>query len=188
MTSPQNPWQHGPNPHQFAPQPAFASGYPPPPGGPKPPPPGTVAFASLLGIVAPILAAVLSLISFVIMFVQIGDALDDAWGVVAWNTFFTLSSVVLAALWVVFALRMRAGRGWARTTLAILAALWLLYDLYSIVMFFVSTGADLSLIVRFPTLLIGVVEMLLVLVATVLFLILVFLKPSNDYFKFMRGR
>ncbi|MCI2417008.1 hypothetical protein MOQ72_06195 [Saccharopolyspora sp. K220] len=186
MTSPQNPWQHAPNPPQFAPQPGFAGGYPPQFAGPKPP--GAVAFASLLGIAVPLLSAVLSVVSLALMFVQIGEYLSSMWGVVAWNTSFTFSAVVLSVLWVVFSLRMRAGRGWARTTLAILAVLWLLYDLYSIVMFFVNTGGDLGMVIRYPTMLIGVVQMLLVFVTTVLFLVLVFLKPSNDYFKLMRGR
>lgn len=213
VTSPQNPWQQGPNPPQFAagyPQQAQAgyqqqppAGYPqqPPAGypqqvpagypqqfaGAKPARPGTVNFASILGLVVPPLSAVLSIISFVVLWNAFGWYLHAVSSILAIDAFFTLAAVVCAVLWVVFSLMMRAGRGWARTALVVLAGLWLLYDLYSIISYLGVVRPSFASVVT-PAMLIGFFQMFLVLVTTVLFMILVFLKPSNDYFRAMSAR
>jgi hypothetical protein len=205
VTSPQNPWQQGPNPPQFAaghpqqpptgyPQQAqagyphqFAPGYPQHFAGAKPPPPGTVNFAAVVGLVVPPLSAVLSIISFVVLLNAFGWYLHAVLSILASDAFFTLAAVVCAVLWVVFSLMMRAGRGWARIVLVVLAGLWLLYDLYSIISFLGVVSPSYAAVVT-PAMIIGIFQMFLVLVTTVLFMILVFLKPSNDYFKAMSAR
>ncbi|MFI0469884.1 MULTISPECIES: hypothetical protein [Saccharopolyspora] len=187
MTSPQNPWQQNPNP-QPAGYPQAPMGHPQQVPGGKPRLPGTVNFASILGLVVPPLSAVLSVISFVVLLVMLSDYLESAWSVLAVNAFFTVAAVVCAILWIVFSLVMRRGRGWARIALVVLAVLWLLYDLYSIVSFFLAVGGDFGEAISQPTVIIGMVQMFLVIVTTVLFLVLVFLKPSNDYFKAVQGR
>ncbi|MEV0703901.1 hypothetical protein AB0I53_39120 [Saccharopolyspora sp. NPDC050389] len=185
MTSPQNPWQQSPNP-QPAGHPQAPAGYSAPGG--KPRLPGTVNFASILGLVVPPLSAVLSVINFVVLLVMFSEYLKSLWSTLAVSAFFTLAAVVCAVLWIVFSLMMRRGRGWARIALVVLAAVWLLYDLYSIINFVVITGGNIGPAFDSPSAIIGMFQMFLVVVTTVLFLILVFLKPSNDYFKAVRGR
>ncbi|GAA0505235.1 hypothetical protein GCM10011581_32830 [Saccharopolyspora subtropica] len=190
MTTPQQPWPQ--QPQQFpGGQPQFPPGYAPQYAAPKPRVPGTVSFASVLGLVVPPLSALLSVVSFVIMLTMFSDILSSAFSALAVSGFFTLAAVVCAALWVVFSLRMRGGRNSARITLVVLAAVWLLYDLYSIVIFVLNVAGTFDQFVHVvgsPTVLIGLAQMVLVLVTTVLFLILVSVKPSTEYFRAMAGR
>ncbi|MEV0703900.1 proline-rich domain-containing protein [Saccharopolyspora sp. NPDC050389] len=191
MTSPQNPWQQGPNPQQFAPQPGYPQqarfGHPQQPSGAKPPAPGTLKFASIVGLVIPPLSAVLSVLTLVLLLVEIGEYALSSWSFMVFQGGFTFAAVVCAALWIVFSLQLSRGRGWARIGLVVLAALWLLYDLYSIINFTVIlTQYGMAMISAVA--IIGMFQMFLAFVTPVLVTILVFLKPSNDYIKLMAGR
>ncbi|TDD41172.1 hypothetical protein [Saccharopolyspora elongata] len=201
MTSPQNPWPpQGPNPQQFQPQPGYPQqaqfGYPQqaqfghpqqPPRGAKPPAPGTLKLASILGLVVPPLSAMLSVLTLVVLLVEFGKYVWSSWSFMLFEGGFTLAAVMCAALWIVFSLQLRRGRGWARIALVVLAALWLLYDLYSIITFTYSL-TDYGLPMISAVAIIGMFQMFLAFVTPVLFTLLVFLKPSTDYIKLVAGR
>ncbi|MEV0701160.1 hypothetical protein AB0I53_25085 [Saccharopolyspora sp. NPDC050389] len=142
----------------------------------------------MIGIVMPILSAVLTVISFVVLALQVIRHLDAWQGPLIFNVFNTLGTLALAVLWVVFAFRMRAGRNWARTTLAILAGIWLLYGLFGITQMLIAVDFQLGALISQPGAIMASVELLMVLVAMPLFLVLVFLKPSNQYFKTTSSR
>ncbi|QIZ34914.1 hypothetical protein [Saccharopolyspora sp. ASAGF58] len=184
MTVPQNPWQ-GQNPQQVAPQ----AGYPQQIPAGKPRVPGTVGFASVVGLVMPPLSAALSVLNFVIMIVMFGKYIPDMWSVLLTNVIFVGIAVVSAVLWIVFSLLMRRGRGWARTVLVVMSAIWLIYTSYSIASFLVAVGGNIGPVLGNPSAIIGMVQMFIIVpITTVLFIVLVFLKPSNDYFKATRCR
>ncbi|TDD50302.1 hypothetical protein [Saccharopolyspora elongata] len=147
-----------------------------------------MTFATLIGIVVPALSAVLTIISFVVVALQVIRYLDTWQGPLIFNVVNTLGTLALAALWVIFALRMRVGRNWARTTLAILAVVWLLYGLFGISQMLISVDFQLGALAGQPGAIIASVELSMVLVAMPLFLVLVFLKPSNQYFKAASSR
>jgi hypothetical protein len=174
VTAPQNPWSQ----QQVPPQQQFD----------RPKAPGTVTFATLIGIVVPILSAVLTVISFVVLALQVIRHLDAWLGPLVFNVVSTLGTLVLTVLWVIFALRMRAGRNWARTTLAILAVVWLLYGLYGLIQMLIVFDFQPGPLISQPGAIIASVDLLTVLVAMPLFLVLVFLKPSNQYFKAASSR
>ncbi|WP_010312402.1 hypothetical protein [Saccharopolyspora spinosa] len=185
MTVPQNPWQQGQNPQQFAPH----AGYPQQVPAGKPRVPGTVGFASVVGLVMPPLSAALSVLNFVIMIVMFGKYISDIWSALLTNMIFVGIAVVSAVLWIVFSLLMRRGRGWARTVLVVMSAIWLIYTIYSIASFLVAVGGNFGPVFSSPSAIIGLVQMFIIVpITTVLFIVLVFLKPSNDYFKAARGR
>ncbi|MEU5848762.1 hypothetical protein [Saccharopolyspora shandongensis] len=177
VTAPQNPWS------QQQSQPAGNQELPPQQQFGRPKAPGTVTFATLIGIVVPILSSMLTGISFVVVALQVIRYLDSWQGPLIFNVFNTLGNFALTALWVIFAFRMRAGRNWARTTLAILAGIWLLYGLFGISQMLIIVDFQLGSLIDQPGALIASVELLMVLVAIPVFLVLVFLKPSNQYFK-----
>lgn len=184
VTSPQNPWQQGQNPQQFAPQ----AGYPQQIPAGKPRVPGTVSFASVVGLVMPPLSAALSVLSFVLMIIMFGKYISGMWSVLLTNVIFVGVAVVSAILWIVFSLLMRRGRGWARTVLVVMSAIWLIYAIYSAITFLVAVGGDFGPVFSSPSSIIGMVQMFIIVpITTVLFTVLVFLKPSNDYFKAARG-
>lgn len=184
VTVPQNPWQ-GQNPQQVAPQ----AGYPQQIPAGKPRVPGTVGFASVVGLVMPPLSAALSVLNFVIMIVMFGKYIPDMWSVLLTNVIFVGIAVVSAVLWIVFSLLMRRGRGWARTVLVVMSAIWLIYTSYSIASFLVAVGGNIGPVLGNPSAIIGMVQMFIIVpITTVLFIVLVFLKPSNDYFKATRCR
>lgn len=185
VTAPQNPWQQGQNPQQFAPR----AGYPQQIPAGKPRVPGTVGFASVVGLVMPPLSAALSVLNFVIMIVMFGKYISDMWSALLANVIFVGIAVVSAVLWIVFSLLMRRGRGWARTSLVVMSAIWLIYTIYSIASFLVAVGGNFGPVFSSPSAIIGMVQMFIIVpITTVLFIVLVFLKPSNDYFKAARGR
>ncbi|MCI2421946.1 hypothetical protein MOQ72_31380 [Saccharopolyspora sp. K220] len=177
MTAPQNPWQQ----QQF--QSAAYQQLPPQQQFDRPNPPRTVVSATLIGIVVPILSAVLTVISFVLNALELIRYTDDWLGPVMFMVANTLGTLALAVLWVIFALQMRAGRNWSRTTLAILAVVWLLYSLFGITV--MLTQGPLT---THASAILTILDSSMAAIAMLLFLILVFLKPSNQYFKATNNR
>ncbi|WP_143121608.1 hypothetical protein [Saccharopolyspora antimicrobica] len=149
----------------------------------RPKAPATVAFASVLGIVVPSLSGLLTVISYVAFALEIIRYLDNAVGPLLFNTANTLGTLVLVGLWVFFSLRMRAGRNWARTTLAVVAGIWLLYALFGLFVTLSMADYQLSVIFNQAGTTTVLVELLMVILAMPLFLVLIFLTPSNQYFK-----
>ncbi|GAA4859081.1 hypothetical protein [Saccharopolyspora cebuensis] len=84
-----------------------------------------------------------------------------------------LVTVVLAALWIMFLVFMRRGRGWARVVITVVGVVWILFTVPS-----VSEGAGGGAV----TVLLSVLQVLAI-GAT---LVLAFLAPSNDYFQAVR--
>ncbi|MER7078612.1 hypothetical protein SAMN02982929_04588 [Saccharopolyspora kobensis] len=142
-----------------------------------------MAFASVLGIVVPSLSGLLTVISYVAFALEIIRYLDDAVGPLLFNTANTLGTLVLVGLWVFFSLRMRAGRSRARTTLAVVAGIWLLYALFGLFVTLSTADYQLSVIFNQAGTATVLVELLMVVLAMPLFLALIFLTPSNQYFK-----
>ncbi|MER7077689.1 hypothetical protein SAMN02982929_05125 [Saccharopolyspora kobensis] len=204
MTSPQNPWPQGPN-QQFAPQqqplpqppqqfgPPQHAGQPQQFGYPQQhvavpgKPPGSVALASWLGAVWAPISALIGLVGFVITTMTI---LDYGLAVlpILINGVLMLGAVVCAVLWVVFGGGLRRGRNSARITLVVLAGLWLAHTLYAAVTFVLSLGGDFGIIASNPILFLHIADLLVSLVVPIVFLVLVFGKQANAYFKAMSVR
>lgn len=203
MTSPQNPWPQGPN-QQFAPQQPQHPGQQPQQFGQQPgqpqqfgypqqhvavpgKPPGSVALASWLGAVWAPISALIGIVGFAITTMTI---LDFGFAVlpILINGIVMLGATVCAVLWVVFGGGVRRGRNSARITLSVLAGLWLAHTLYSIVMFLLSFGGNFGIILSNPILFLNIANLLLSLVVPVVFLVLVFGKQANAYFKAMSVR
>ncbi|MDA3644661.1 hypothetical protein LZ318_23810 [Saccharopolyspora indica] len=169
MTAPQSSWSQQPSPQND-----------------RPKPPSTVAFASLLGIVVPSISGLLTVISYVTVALETIRYLDNKVGPLLFNTASTLGTLVLVGLWVFFSLRMRAGRGWARTTLAVLAGIWFLYAAFGLFMMLRMADFQLGVIFGRATTVTVVLEQLMVLIAMPLFLALIFRAPSNQHFTTQR--
>lgn len=98
-------------------------------------------------------------------------------------------AVIMAVLWILFGIKMRAGRNWARITLTVFAALWGLSSLIGLISGSVGPGAtgvgSLPRGVEVPTHLavIGYTENGLVLVTMVAFIVLSYVKPSQWFFQ-----
>ncbi|GAA0505228.1 hypothetical protein GCM10011581_32840 [Saccharopolyspora subtropica] len=221
MTSPQTPWNSGgypqypqsgtPSgafPQQQYPQGGYAQ-YPRSNPFAAPPVPGhdlgefrrpaTVEVAFWISVVVPLLATVLSVVSYLLLQGWMNDSLsgmgDNEYTaeitsvangfLLFFFIFFTIIYLILTALWILFGFKMRAGRNWARITLTVLASMWLLSSLVSLVqggtMLTGSTVEEMEMPGSFLALTytqggLGVVGM-------ALFITLVFLKPSNWYFQ-----
>ncbi|MHA6805980.1 DUF485 domain-containing protein [Salinifilum ghardaiensis] len=200
-----------------------SGGFPQHPGAPQgmpdpyaaPPPPGqqggaprpsTVETAFWIAVVVPILATVLTVLGFVlgqpfaeeVMARQIGDTTPEAleFGRAVMIVTFGLQTffyLVLTGLWILFGFKMRGGRNWARVTLTVFAALWVVQSLIGLLTG--GTGmnpqaAGLPAGVEVPTsmLVLSYVTNGVGLAGMGAFLVLVYLKRSNWYFQAARFR
>lgn len=164
--------------------------------------PITVEIAFWIAVIVPLLSTVLSVVSYLLLqgFVNdsiasasTGDAdIDSQISSVANGfllflfIFATIFYLVLTLLWILFGFKMRIGRNWARITLTVFAAFWMLASLISLISLLQGGAAALT----------GGLEGLpgsyfalsyaqvgLGLVGMIAFTTLVFLKPSNWYFQ-----
>ncbi|QUH06200.1 hypothetical protein HUO13_24070 [Saccharopolyspora erythraea] len=97
-----------------------------------------------------------------------------------------LVSAVLAALWIAFGFPLRAGRQWARVTLAVFAALWLFAELMGNVLtpvVFAVLGGEWDLGLSTGMLVVLVLVRLLATTGCIVFLVLVFSRRSNEFFR-----
>ncbi|MFC7341594.1 hypothetical protein [Saccharopolyspora griseoalba] len=204
MTNPQHPWQQGPQspvagyPAQQPPNPFSA---PPVPGHQFVPPrrPGAVEAAFWLAVVLPLLVTVLAAVSYLLlqgwMTTEIGNAggYDDE---IAQQVTRTVNSVMLAVfavvtvfymiltgLWIAFGFKLRAGRNWARVTLTVFAGLWAMTSLSGLASGGLAgaLGPDAHLPGSYYAL--SYAQSGLGLAGAVAFVVLVFVRPSNDYFQ-----
>ena len=156
--------------------------------------PATVESAFWIAVVVPLLATVLFAVEFFLFDSGLRAEFDTPYSEaheVTSGVTLTMMSVgvfifaVLTTLWIVFGFKMRAGRDWARITLTVLAGFWLIYALTSLF------SASLSSIVSAPSPALIVVSWtwpILSLVTMLLFVVLIYLKPSNWFFKAHRFR
>ncbi|MFD0487970.1 hypothetical protein ACFQ0O_14015 [Saccharopolyspora spinosporotrichia] len=101
-----------------------------------------------------------------------------------------LVSAVLVALWIAFAFPLRAGRQWARVTLAVFAALWLCSELMGNILapiVVVVLGVEWDLGLSTGMLVVLVLVRLLATTGSVVFLALVFSRRSNEFFRAPRA-
>ncbi len=160
--------------------------------------PGTVEAAFWLAVVVPLVATVLYAVSFFQTqgFVQELLAAEFAGGqepavqaassmLVVFFAVATFVLVVLTALWIIFGFSLRAGRNWARVTLTVFAAVWVLAALSGLVVGGSSWAeGELPPGVTEPAALValGYVRSGLELIAMVAFIVLSYVKPSQSYF------
>lgn len=88
--------------------------------------------------------------------------------------------VVLTALWIVFGVKMRAGRNWARITLTVFAALWLVNGLDA-----VATGSSPAgnpALATWPMVALAAAQSALAVVVVGAFLVLAWVRRSNGFF------
>ncbi|WP_146134762.1 hypothetical protein [Actinopolyspora mortivallis] len=221
MTSPQNPWQQEPSQQPDPYQQGYSQqgGQPNPYAAPPVDTgttlaahrPLTVNIAFWIAVLAPIVvtllmgASMLSISEFIGQTVgatiteqdipenMTRDEFRSAMmaGVMLVFGFLLFLFAVLTTLWIVFGFKMRAGRNWARITLTVFAAVWLVFmlpNLFGNGMTSVDTTQTVNgQTVRMdevPTVLtalnisIGAVSV----VSTIAFLVLVWLRPSNWFF------
>lgn len=161
--------------------------------------PGTVEAAFWLAVVVPLVATVLYAVSFFQTqgFMREFLAAEYAGGqqemaaqtaasvLVAFFVVATVVLVVLSALWIIFGLSLRAGRNWARVTLTVFAAVWVLAALSGLIVGGSSwSEGELPPGVAEPAGLValGYARSVLELVAMAAFIVLSYLKPSQWYF------
>ncbi|SFD93859.1 hypothetical protein SAMN04487819_105221 [Actinopolyspora alba] len=166
-----------------------------------PPRPKTIDISFWIAIVTPVLYLMLSVVSMVLqwnymnrMLEEISDssrAMSDdmlrfamMFGVV----FGLIISVVLTGLWIFFAFKLRAGRNWARITLTVFAGVWILNALSGMVTAAIPQTVQLpegSYTLEIPTaqLVTGYTQSILTLLAMIAFIVLVYLKQSNGFFR-----
>ncbi|MGW1677180.1 hypothetical protein [Saccharopolyspora sp. NPDC002376] len=227
MTSPQNPWQQGGYPQGGTPSGGFPQqqypqgGYPqqqypqagyqqtPYSAPPVPqqemsqvPRPITVEIAFWISIVVPLLATVLSVVSYMLLQGFLNDMVADVTdpdmpseisdgmtsvvnGIMLFTfIFITVIFLILTGLWILFGFKMRAGRNWARVTLTVFASLWLINAIVSLIGGgSVTFNGDLPN-VALPTsyYVLTYSQAGLGLLTMGAFITLVFLKPSNWFF------
>jgi hypothetical protein len=220
VTSPQNPWQQGGYPQGGTPSGGFPQQYPQGGGYPQypqqqnpyaaPPVPShelnalsrpmTVEIAFWIAVVVPLLATVLSVVSYMMLQGYINDSIssastgtefDDDIASIAngvmlfFFIFITVVYLILTTLWILFGFKMRVGRNWARITLTVFAAVWALSSVVSLIQGGTMTTTGELEGVPLPTSYYAMVYVQggLGLVAMGVFITLVFLKPSNWYFQ-----
>ncbi|MCI2417009.1 hypothetical protein MOQ72_06200 [Saccharopolyspora sp. K220] len=214
MTSPQNPWQQGGYPQSGTPSGGFPQQYPQyPRQNPFAAPPVsahemgavrrpmTIEIAFWIAVVVPLLATVLSVVSYLLLQGVVNDAIGSAGsgsteidaqissvanGVMLF--FFivlTIIYLVLTALWILFGFKMRVGRNWARITLTVFASVWALSGVVGLIQggTMTTTGSLGDLEVPGSYYAMAYAQSGLGLVAMAVFITLVFLKPSNWFFQ-----
>jgi hypothetical protein len=162
--------------------------------------PITVEIAFWIAVVVPLLSTVLSVVSYLLLqgFVNdsiasasTGDADIDAQISSVANgfllfffIFLTIIYLILTTLWILFGFKMRIGRNWARITLTVFAAFWMLAGLIGLVQGGVAFSGDLEG-VELPGsyFALSYSQLGLGLVGMIAFITLVFLKSSNWYFQ-----
>lgn len=203
MSYPQNPWQHDPQPPMAGNpvrQPLNPFSAPPVPVHDLAPPrrPGAVEAAFWIAVVLPLVVTVLSAISYLLLQGWMTDEIGNAGGYddeVAQQVTQTVNSVMLAVfavitvfymiltgLWIAFGFKLRAGRNWARVVLTVFAGFWVMTGLSGIASGGLAgaLGPDAHLPGSYYAL--SYVQSGLGLLGSVAFMVLVFVKPSNDYF------
>ncbi|MGP4015197.1 hypothetical protein [Saccharopolyspora sp. 5N708] len=219
MTSPQNPWQQGGYPPGGTPSGGFPQQYPQ--GGYQPHPqqnpfaappvsaqeigvlprPMTVEVAFWIAVVIPLIATVLSVVSYLMLQGYVNDSMVSS-GSDSTDIDEQISSVVngvllimfivltviyliLTALWILFGFKMRVGRNWARITLTVFACVWALSGVIGLIQggTLTTSGSlgDLELPGSYYAM--SYAQSGLSLLAMAAFVTLVFLKPSNWYFQ-----
>ncbi|MGI8308715.1 proline-rich domain-containing protein [Saccharopolyspora hattusasensis] len=218
MTSPQNPWQQGGYPQGGTPSGGFPQQHPQggysqyPQSNPfaAPPVPAqelstfqrpiTVEIAFWIAIVVPLLATVLSVLSYMLLQGFVNDSIAGSMGdpdldqqiasvangvMLFFFVFITIIYLVLTGLWILFGFKMRAGKNWARITLTVFAGLWMLFGVIALIQGGSMTmsgdldGANLPS----SYFALSYSQTGLGLVGMIVFLTLAYLKPSNWYFK-----
>lgn len=210
MTSPHDPGQQRgqqPPPSGFPQQPGgypqyqqadpYAAPSAPDPGEPRRP--GTVEAAFWLAVVVPVVATVLYAVSFFqtqgftreLLAAEFAGGQQELAAQTAANVlvaFFVVATVVLVvltALWIIFGFSLRAGRNWARVTLTVFAAVWVLAALSGLIVGGSGWGeGELPPGVVEPAGLValGYARSALELVAMAAFIVLSYVKPSQWYF------
>ncbi|NHD16489.1 MULTISPECIES: hypothetical protein [unclassified Actinopolyspora] len=103
--------------------------------------------------------------------------------------FFIFVFAVLTGLWILFGFKMRAGRNWARITLTVFAGIWILFMLsflfgngFTSMVFGGQTNVEppASLVV------LDISSGAVSVIAMIAFLVLVWMRPSNWFFKAVR--
>ncbi|MEV0703899.1 proline-rich domain-containing protein [Saccharopolyspora sp. NPDC050389] len=218
MTSPQNPWQQGGYPQGGTPSGGFPQQYPQggfsqyPQSNPfaAPPVPAhelgafkrpiTVEIAFWISVVVPLVATVLSVMSYLMLQGFVNDSIAGTTGdtdvdrqlasiangfLLFLFVFITIIYMILTGLWILFGFKMRAGKNWARITLTVLAGIWMLVGVISLIQggSMTMTG-DLDQ-VQLPGsfFALSYSQTGLGLVGMIVFTAVVYLKPSNWYFK-----
>ncbi|WP_139183010.1 proline-rich domain-containing protein [Actinopolyspora xinjiangensis] len=170
-----------------------------------PPRPNTIDIAFWIAVVIPVLFTVLSAVSLLLqrsyiewVMEQISDRAtvvsEDLlrFGMMFGFVFGLIISVVFTVLWVLFAFKMRAGRNWARITLTVFAGLWLFGSLGNIVTAAsyrtvrLPSGESLTFEVSTAQLATSYAQYILTLLAMIAFIVLVYLKRSNAFFRAAR--
>lgn len=223
MTSPQNPWQQGGHPQGGTPSGGFPQqqypqgGYPqqnPYAAPPVPaqemnqvPRPITVEIAFWIAVAMPLLAVVLSVVSYMMVQGALNDFVASATssdmpaefqsgmasivnGVMLFTFIFvTVIFLILTGLWIMFGFKMRAGRNWARITLTVFASIWLLSSIINLI----QGGSTVTMTADMPEFVLPSSYYVMVYVQAGLgllsmgaFIALVFLQPSNWYFNAAR--
>lgn len=193
---PQYPQQPGYNPYAAPQVPAHEM------HGPRRP--ATVETAFWISVVVPLVVTVLTVVSFMLvqgftedvinatardsgiqdgqMMSDIASATRAAMMVV--YIIVTVFYLVLTGLWILFGFKLRAGRGWARVTLTVFAALWVLNALTGLINGGMTAGTmPEGIEVPGSMLALSYAANGIGLVAMAAFIVLVFLKPSNHYFQ-----
>lgn len=164
--------------------------------------PGVVEIAFWIAVVVLVVVTVLDVVGFVVVKSAVDDVFRATGGdaqaslyelhdrvngpLLGVFVFFTVGYLMLSGLWVVFGVKMRIGRNWARIALAVLASLWALSSLVALIRGDTQgfTTADIPPFFAFPSLylVLDYARSALSLLAMVAFISLVFLKRSNRYF------
>ncbi|WP_192827086.1 hypothetical protein [Actinopolyspora erythraea] len=167
-----------------------------------PPRPNTIDIAFWIAVVVPILFTVLSAVSMLLQWNYMKRILEDISGASAVMSddmmryammfgvaFGLIISVVFTVLWVLFAFKMRAGRNWARITLTVFAGLWMVSALSSMVTAAapqtvrLPEGGVYTLEVSTAQLAMSYAQSIITLLAMIAFIVLVYLKQSNAFFR-----
>lgn len=173
------------------------------------PRPATIGVAFWIAILAPIVATVLGALNFLFLQSWASNAINATGGdpgdpdiqsvqhaasigVIVLGGVATFFSLVLTLLWILFAFQMRAGRNWARVVLTIFASIWCLSAIYILITAARGGlgGLELPADVQPPTS-VAIISFALGamgLISMAMFIVLVFLKPSNWYFQANRFR
>lgn len=201
------PQQPGyPVPSPYAPNPYAPGPYAAPPVSAgetaAPESPATITAAFWIAMVVPVVVTVLYAVNMLMGLQLINEAINTggvgatgemrqvATGVgtvlVIMFGFFIVLYAVLTGLWILFGFKMRAGRNWARVTLTVFASLWGLAAVVALVsggVTFESSGGLAAIETPAALLVLGYVQNALSLFAMISFVVLVFLRPSNWFFR-----
>jgi hypothetical protein len=156
--------------------------------------PVTVTIAFWIAIVMPILTTLLTGLSTYLSWDVVDRAIGsqdetarEAAGVGATIGIGLMAFIflVLTGLWILFGIKMRAGRNWARITLTVFASIWELFAVIGLISS-ITGAAGSSLAGAEMTgnaVIVGYVQNGLVVLTMAAFIVLVFLKSSNWFFQ-----